>query len=180
MTDADLDTTAAGREIRPGDLACFEVAGNVFALDVHQIQEITRWHDVTPLPMAPRLIEGVIDLRDAVIPVVDLGRALGGAPVAKGPRARILVLEVDGLALGLRVDAAIDVLSLDGLAVEPPPSLAMQAGYEAVRAVVRRRNAAPVLVLSLEHLLESIYRSALPGDAAGDTSGAGDGEGAEA
>jgi purine-binding chemotaxis protein CheW len=168
MTTAETTTSAAGREIRPGDLACFEVGGHVFALDVHQIREITRWHDVTPLPKAPRLIEGVIDLRARVIPIVDLGRALGGAPVEPGPRARILVLEVDGLALGLRVDAAVDVLSLDGLAVEPPPSLAMQAGYEAVRAVVRRPGAAPVLVLSLEHLLESIYRSALPGDGRAD------------
>jgi len=163
MTDADSQAVAGGRDVHPGDLACFEVAGRLFALDVHQIREIVRWHDVTPLPRAPRLIEGVVDLRDAVIPVVDLGRALGGAPVAESPHARILVLEIDGLVLGLRVDRAVDVLPLEGLAVEPPPALAMQAGYEAVRAVVRRPEAPPVLVLSLDHLLEDVYRSALPG-----------------
>ena len=152
---------------RQGDLACFEVNGNVLAIDVLQIREIVRWQEVTPLPQAPALIEGVIDLRERVIPVVDLGRALGAAAIERSPRARIVVLEVDGLVLGLRVAAAIDVLSLESQTVEPPPQLAMQAGYDAVRAVVRRPGASPVLVISLDHLLENIYRSALPAPAVG-------------
>jgi purine-binding chemotaxis protein CheW len=158
---------AAHAGVRQGDLACFEVNGNVLAIDVLQIREIVRSREVTPLPQAPALIEGVIDMRERVIPVVDLGRALGGPAVECSPRARIVVLEVDGLVLGLRVAAAIDVLSLESQAVEPPPALAMQAGYDAVRAVVRRAGSAPVLVISLDHLLENIYRSALPAPAVG-------------
>jgi len=153
--------------MRQGDLACFEVNGNVLAIDVLQIREIVRLQQVTPLPQAPALIEGVIDLRQRVIPVVDLGRALGGAAIEQTARARIVVLEMDDLVLGLRVGAAIDVLSLESQTVEPPPQLAMQAGYEAVRAVVRRPGGSPVLVISLDHLLENIYRSALPAPAAG-------------
>lgn len=162
MTDAEPGRSAGARGMQPGDLACFEVAGHVFALDVRWIREIVRWHDVTPLPRAPRLIEGVVDLRDAAVPVVDLGRALGGEPVQESAHARILVLETDGLLLGLRVDRAVDVLAVDGLAVEPPPALALHTGYDVVHAVVRRPNAPPVLVLSLEHLLENVHRSALP------------------
>jgi chemotaxis signal transduction protein len=70
------------------------------------------------------------------------------------------VVEVDGLVLGLRVEAAVDVRSVDAGAVEEPPALATQAGYDAVRAVIRRPEASPVLVLSMEHLLENVYRSA--------------------
>jgi purine-binding chemotaxis protein CheW len=162
MTDAEAGRSAGAREMHAGDLACFEVGGHVFALDVRQIREIVRWHDVTPLPRAPLLIEGVVDLRDAVVPVVDLGRALGGEPVQESAHARIVVLESDGLLLGLRVDRAVDVLAVEGLAVEPPPALAMQAGYDVVRAVVRRPSAPPVLVLSLAHLLDNVHRSALP------------------
>lgn len=65
------------------------------------------------------------------------------------------------MVLGLRVDAAVDVISVEARDVDDPPALATQAGYDTVRAVVRRADAAPVLVLSLEHLLESVYRSAL-------------------
>ncbi len=139
-------------------LGCFEVEGHTYAIDVSQVREIVRWQPVTPLPNAPELIEGVIDLRGAVVPVVDLGRALGGAP---GQRTRIAVTEVDGLVMGLAVDAAVEVLSVDVAHLEDPPALATQTGYDMTRAVVRRPGAEPILVLSLEHVLEGVYRSAL-------------------
>jgi purine-binding chemotaxis protein CheW len=143
------------------DLACFETRGRLYGIDVLQIREIVRCQEVTPLPRAPELIEGVIDLRGVVIPVIDLGHALSSEPAVQGPGSRIAVLEVDGMVLGLRVDAAVDVISVEVRDVDDPPALATQAGYETVRAVVRRADAPPVLVLSLEHLLESVYRSAL-------------------
>jgi purine-binding chemotaxis protein CheW len=143
-------------------LGCFEVRGRVFAIDVSYVREVVRWQPVTPLPRAPALIEGVIDLRGAVVPVVDLGRALGGEPVKVGSQTRIAVAEVEGLVLGLIVDAAVEVLPVSVTAMEDPPSLATQAGYDATRSVVRRPDAEPILVLSLEHLLETIYRSSLP------------------
>jgi purine-binding chemotaxis protein CheW len=143
------------------ELACFEVRGQLFGIDVQQIREIVRSQVVTPLPKAPGLIEGVIDLRGTIVPVIDLGRALCDLPSAEGPRARIAIVEVDGLVFGLRVDAAADVLAVAGSDVQGPPALVAQAGYDAVRAVVRREGAQPALVLSLEHLLESVYRSAL-------------------
>jgi purine-binding chemotaxis protein CheW len=143
-------------------LACFEVSGQVYALDVAYIREVVRWQPVTPLPKAPRLIEGVIDLRNAVVPVVDLGRALHSEPIETGSLSRIAITEVDGLVFGLAVDAAIEVLPVDVEAMEDPPGLATQAGYDAIRAVVRRSESTPIVVLSPEHLLESVYRSALP------------------
>lgn len=149
------------------DLAAFAVGDQVYAIDVGQIREIVRWQQVTPLPKAPVLIEGVIDLRGAVIPVVDLGRALGGAPIEDVTGARIVILESDELVLGLRVGAALEVLSPEAADLEAPPALATHAGYDAVRAVVRRQGATPVMVLSLEHLLESVYRSALPAQETG-------------
>lgn len=142
-------------------LGTFRVGASTYAMDVSQVREVVRWQAATPLPKAPRLIEGVIDLRGAVVPVVDLGRALAGEPVEQGTEARIAVVEIDGLVMGLAVDAAIEVISVDVSALEDPPSLATHAGYDATRAVVRRADAAPILVLSLEHVLESVYRSAL-------------------
>lgn len=142
------------------ELACFGVNGQVYGVDVLQIREIVRWQEVTPLPNAPSLIEGVIDLREHVVPVVDLGRALGGESVSETTDARIAVLDVDDMVFGLRVANAVDVLSIDASQIDEPPALATQSGYDAVRAVVRRPAATPVMVLSLEHLLESVYRSA--------------------
>jgi purine-binding chemotaxis protein CheW len=146
----------------PVTLGCFVVSGRTYAVDVAYVREVVRWQPVTPLPQSPELIEGVIDLRGAVVPVVDLGRALGGDSIAVGSDTRIAVVEVDNLVLGLAVDAVIEVLPVDVAAMEDLPNLATQAGYAAARAVVRRPEAEPIMVLSLEHLLESIYRSSLP------------------
>jgi purine-binding chemotaxis protein CheW len=141
-------------------LAAFRVGGSVYAIDVAHVREVVRWQASTPLPKAPSLIDGVIDLRGVVVPVVDLGRALGAPALVPGPSARIAIVDSDGLVMGLAVDAAVEVLSVDVAALEDPPALATHAGYDAARAVVRRAGAAPVLVLSLEHILESVYRSA--------------------
>ena len=137
----------------PAKLACFESFGQTYGIDVLSVREIVRSREVTPLPHAPPLIEGVIDLRDTVVPVLDLGRALAGHAVEDWNEGRIAVLEVDGLVFGLRVDSATEVLDVDPALVETAPDLATRAGYRAVSSVVRRPGSKPVLVLSLEHLL---------------------------
>jgi purine-binding chemotaxis protein CheW len=166
MDTSDLmaDATLRGLNVVGANLvnlACLEVRERVYALDVAHVREIVRTREVTPLPRASSLIEGVAELRDGMVPVIDLGRVLGGDPCEIGPQARIAVLEFDELVVGLIVEHASDVLSLDASRLEDPPSLATQAGYEAVRAVVRRPDERPVLVLSIEHILESVYRAPL-------------------
>jgi chemotaxis signal transduction protein len=70
------------------------------------------------------------------------------------------VIESDGLVFGLRVGGAADIVTLSTAALEGAPALATQAGYDAIRAIVRRDGESPLLVISVEHLLERIYRSA--------------------
>jgi len=144
-------------------VGCFEVGGRPIAIDVAQLREVVRFQAATPLPGAPARIEGVIELRGALVPVVDLGRLLGGEPLRPGPRSRIAVAEIDGLAIGLAVDAAVEILSVDAAALGDPPALAVQSGCEATRAIVRRPGASPLAILSLEHVVETLYRAALPG-----------------
>jgi purine-binding chemotaxis protein CheW len=148
--------SASGRAEAELTLACFRVGAQVIALDVAQLREVVRWQDPTPLPGAPDLIEGVIELRGSVVPVVDLGRALGSEPVCGGPRARVVVVEAEGLLFGLAVDAALEVTPGSQGALVPPPELATRAGFSAGRALLRRQGSGPALVLSLEHILERV------------------------
>lgn len=150
-----------GRDASQVLLGCFEVAGRTLAIDVAQLREIVRHQTPTPLPGAPPAIEGVISLRGTLVPVVDLARLLGCEPVQAGARSRIAVAEVDGIAIGLAVDAAIQILAVPGAALGDPPALAVQSGCGATRAVVQQPDAAPIAVLSLEHVIETLYREAL-------------------
>ncbi len=143
------------------NLACFEVKGQHYAIEVEYVREIVRVMEITPLPNAPVLIEGVIDLRGTVVPVIDLVRVLNMGKGATDMQARIVVLEVDGLVFGLWVDAATDVFSLDTRHMDDVPDLASHAGYDVIRHVVRRPNEPPIMVLAVDRIVESIYRSAL-------------------
>ena len=144
------------------NLACFEVRGQLYAIEVEYVREIVRIMEITPLPNAPTLIEGVIELRGAVIPVMDLGRVLNRGKRSIGIQARIIVMEVEGLVLGVCVDSATDVLTLATHEMLDLPDLATHAGYEVVRHVVRRADGPPIMVLSVDRLVETIFRSALP------------------
>ena len=157
MPDA-IFTTSSENEVT---LGCFEVGGRLIAIDVANVREVVRWQPVTPLPKSPTLIDGVIDLRGTLVPVVDLARALDESKVEPTTGTRIVVAETDGLVVGLTVDSAVEVLQVSATSMEDPPSLATHAGYDAARAVVRRPDSEPIVVLSLESLLEAVYRSVL-------------------
>ena len=154
-----MRTESASRTGGITTLGCFEVGGRVYALDVAQIREIVRWQVATPLPGAPELIEGVIDLRGAVVPIIDLGRALGVDPVRGEARARIAVAEVDGLLVGFAVDAATGVMSIDSNALDVPPTLGPASEDPMTCAVVRRDGGDPIPLLSLERLLARVQES---------------------
>jgi chemotaxis signal transduction protein len=142
-------------------LACFTARRRSYAVDVSLVREVVRSHEVTPLPSAPDLIEGVVELRGALVPVLDLGRVLTGDRSEVTNQSRLVVLDCDGLLMGLCVDAATDVLSVKSSIFEDVPDLATQAGYNVVCAVVRRESEPPVMVLSVKAIMQKIYRSAV-------------------
>jgi purine-binding chemotaxis protein CheW len=147
---SDGDTQEAGLL----QLACVEARGRVYGLDVHQVREIVRAVPAVPLPQAPPLVEGLVELRGGLLPLVDLGRVLGGAPRAHDAAARIAVVEVQGVSLALRVDAALEVLAVDASEFSEPPALG--SARVPLRGVVKRAEGAPVLVLGLEELLAGL------------------------
>ena len=141
------------------NLACFELSGQEYALPVANVREIVRIMQITPLPNAPGMIEGVIDLRGAVVPVLDLAKLLGRGTGISDSNARIVVLELEGLVFGLWVSASTDVLTLSPVDLEDVPALATATGYDVVRHVIRRADQAPVMVLSLDHLISAVKHS---------------------
>lgn len=151
---------AIAKEDTFATLACFEVGGAEFALDIEYVREIVRMTEISALPNAPELIEGVVDLRGGLIPVIDLARLLNRGRARSADLARIVVIEYGDLAVGLWVDAALNVFTLEASCLEPVPGLAMRAGYDAVSAMLRREGKPPIMILSLENLIESVYRAA--------------------
>jgi len=104
------------------ELITFEVAGQMFALDIMAIREIRAWTPVTPMPRVPHYVAGVVNLRGTVLPVVDLAARLGWATTVATPRHAIIVCQVGGQAQGLIVDSVRDIVTLDSDTLQAPPT----------------------------------------------------------
>jgi purine-binding chemotaxis protein CheW len=104
-------------------LVTFHLDGEEFAVDILKVQEIIRMMDLTRVPNTPEFIQGVINLRGKVVPVIGL-RQRFGLPHREGDaQSRIVVVEVAGTVAGLVVDSVSEVLRISEAVVEPPPKL---------------------------------------------------------
>ncbi len=111
----------AGEELL--QVVSFHVGEEEFGLEILRVQEIIRIQPLTRVPASPDFVEGVINLRGRIIPVISLRKRFGLAQREADKQTRIVVVEVNGTVLGFMVDAVSEVLRLPASAVEPPPRL---------------------------------------------------------
>ncbi len=104
-------------------LVVFELNGEAYGVDVARVQSIMPMQPISVVPGAPDFIEGVINLRGAVVPVVDLRTRFGLPEAANGRKKVIITVELTGLYLGLIVDKVTDVTKIAQAAIEPPSPL---------------------------------------------------------
>jgi len=105
----------------------FYLAGELFAVDILMVQEIIKEMPITAIPDSPEFIEGVINLRGNIIPVIDLRKRLnmtgGGEAIAIEPWT--LILDIGGRVTGFRVDSVTRVLKIPAGLIEPPPEMVL-------------------------------------------------------
>jgi purine-binding chemotaxis protein CheW len=105
-------------------LVVFRLGQEEFGVPIDSVQEIVRVPEaLTRVPQAPGFVEGVINLRGAVLPVIDLRRRLSLAPVERSDRQRIMVFLIDRVCTGFIVDSVAEVLKVERAAIEPAPRL---------------------------------------------------------
>lgn len=104
-----------------GELITFEVAGQLFGIDIMAVREIRAWTPTTPLPHAPDYVAGVVNLRGAVLPVINLAARLGWTPTEATARNAIIVVQLSQRASGLIVDSVSDIVTIDTAALQAPP-----------------------------------------------------------
>jgi purine-binding chemotaxis protein CheW len=152
-------TAQPGEYRQEVQLACFRVGTEMYALDIMRIKEIIRPQKLTVVPKAPAFIEGVINLRGTVLPVVDLRRRFD-QPVVADRRTRVIIATVQGRIIGLMVDEVAEVSRYTRQDIQPPPQYLKGGGSEFFLGVCRRGDDL-VMVLDLEMLLSSGEQLAL-------------------
>lgn len=101
----------------------FKLGDEEFGLDILRVQEIIRLQELTHVPNSPVFVDGVINLRGEVIPVIALRRRCGLPVQEHDKQTRIVVLEVQNMVLGLIVDSVSEVLRIPSGIISPPPRL---------------------------------------------------------
>jgi purine-binding chemotaxis protein CheW len=105
-------------------LVVFRLEDSSYGLDIQVVREINRLVTVTPIPKAPSYVEGIINLRGQVVPVVNLGQRFDLARTEHGTDSRIVVVEAGGYTLGLVVDEVSEVLRVPSSDIEAATNMA--------------------------------------------------------
>ena len=110
----------------PMQCLTFILGEEVFALDIRSVREIIQYSPMTTVPLMPNFVRGVINLRGAVVPVIDLQARFGRPTAVVGKKTCIVIFDCmrDGerIELGLLVDAVSEVIDIATDAIEPPPN----------------------------------------------------------
>lgn len=148
---ANSDEKELRQEIQ---LACFKVGSELYALDIMKIKEIIRPQKLTPIPKAPSFIEGVINLRGAVIPVADMRKRFDQPISEENSKNRIVVCALAGRMIGLLVDEVTEVKRYGRKEIAPAPQFIKgpQAGYF---LGVARCDDDLIMLIDLEKVLSS-------------------------
>lgn len=145
----DVITTASDGELL--QLVSFVVGTEEFAISILSVQEINRMMQITRVPQSPPFIEGVINLRGKIIPVMDLRKRFGLEKLENLADARIIVVEVQGRVIGFTVDRVNEVLRLAADIVEPPPAMVCSIDSDFVKGV-GKLNDRLLILLDLDKL----------------------------
>ena len=105
-------------------LVGFSIGEQLFGVDILMVQEIIRSAPITPVPSSPEFVEGVINLRGKILPVIDLRKRLNLMVDEPRPeKTWVLILDIQGKITGFIVDAVSKVLKVDGATIEPAPDI---------------------------------------------------------
>jgi purine-binding chemotaxis protein CheW len=130
----------------------FRIGTETFGVRIGSVREIVRVPEITVVPNAPETIEGVINLRGKIIPVMDLRKRFGNADLQSDKRNRILVVELNNKLLGLIVNAASEVLKIPPSEVESPGTVFAEGESSYVTGVGKLKGRL-IILLDIAKLL---------------------------
>ncbi len=150
MTEPQTQVGTARREF-----IAFCIGEQEFCVDIMSVREIRGWAPATPLPQTPDFIRGVINLRGAVLPIMELATRLGLQANEPTVRSVIIVVSTAGRTVGLLVDAVSDILSVTQDVIQPTPDVACDRVKAFVRGLISM-DSRMISEIALERLMPEL------------------------
>lgn len=146
-----------------GQILAFRLGAETFGVDILRVKEIRGWSPVTSIPQAPEHVLGVLNLRGAIVPIIDLRKRFELASAEFSPLTVIIVLSLhtaDGVReCGVVVDSVSDVVDIAPGAIKPPPALAGQVRSQFIQGLANVEDRMLIL-LNVEELVTRDLQSA--------------------
>lgn len=133
-------------------MVLFELGSEIYGLDIATVHEIIRMQPITRVPKAPFYVEGVINLRGKVIPVIDMGKRFGLEKVERAKNNRIVVVNINDTILGIIVDAVTEVIRIPTDSIEPVSDIITAAKSDYLMGIAKLTDKM-VILLELDKLL---------------------------
>ncbi|MCL5268226.1 MAG: chemotaxis protein CheW [Bacteroidetes bacterium] len=133
-------------------LVSFVVEDEEFGVDILKVQEIIRTVEITRVPKSPEFVEGVINLRGKIVPVIDLRRRFGIEKRERDNETRIIVVELTDKVVGFLVDKVKEVIRVEKSIIEPPPELTTSISSNYITGVAKLQDRLLIL-LDLDKVL---------------------------
>lgn len=160
MQQPGNEMTYAAKALTQGrELIAFRIGDQEFCVNIMSVREIRGWTPVTPMPHAPHYVLGIINLRGAVLPIIDLSLRLGMKPVEPTVRHVIIVAQVGAKVVGLLVEAVSDILTVTDENVQPTPDIASELEKNYARGILAIEGRM-ICMIELESLFPQIESEA--------------------
>ena len=147
----------AGKAEAPAQFLTFALGSELFAMDIRTVREIIQMSAMTTVPLMPSFVRGVINLRGAVVPVIDLHARFGRPSAALGKKTCIVIFNAvragERVELGLLVDAVSEVIDIAGDQIEPPPNFGASVRRDFIRGMGKVGRAF-VIILEPERVFD--------------------------
>ena len=141
-------------------LVVFDLASEAYGVDIGAVREIIRMQEITKVPRSPEFVEGIINLRGNVIPVIDLRKRFSLIGAERDKENRILVVDIGGKDIGVIVDAVTEVLRIASDSVEPPSAVITTFDSTYLLGIAKLEDRL-IILLDLQSVLSEDHQEAL-------------------
>ncbi len=144
-------------EVKQKQLVTFQLGQELYGIDIMSVDGIVRVEDVRPIPNAPIYVEGIFNLRGEIIPIINLHKRFQIKKAVMSEEDKLLsgfiIIEIDGMKLGMVIDKVSRVLTIELDKMQPPPQMISGIGAEYIQGVVKR-DEGYLIILDIQRLFD--------------------------
>ncbi len=147
-----IESTESRAELEDStNLVTFRLGSGEYAIDIMQAKEIIKMEKITLIPNAPDFVEGVINLRGNIIPIIDLKKRFNLEEIEGDKNTGIIIVKIEDVDMGIIIDSISKVVSISNSDIQPPPPMLSGIGQKYIKGVGKLEDKL-LVVLDLEKL----------------------------